>query len=56
MPYYEENLSKVIRRNKFGMKCVEITKFLNDMSEAMIHLHDNTIIHGDIKPENIIVS
>jgi len=49
------NLIQIMQRNQ-GQSEAEIIKIITDISAALCPLHQQNLIHGHIKPENILLS
>ncbi len=55
MPYYKKgSLNQIL--DKRGLSIREIIKYSIDFLSAIYYMHDNNIIHCDIKPNNILIS
>jgi eukaryotic-like serine/threonine-protein kinase len=54
MEYAEENLSQVLPHRPLVTE--ETREMLNAISEVLIYLHENNLVHGHIKPSNILAS
>ena len=51
------NIFELIRHNKFrGLSLSLVRVFLNQVLKALVVLHSSSIIHCDIKPENILLT
>ncbi|GBC05015.1 hypothetical protein RclHR1_00060028 [Rhizophagus clarus] len=48
-------LGKYLRNNSTTFKWKDQLKFANEIASAILCLHDNEIIHGDLHPGNILV-
>ncbi|MHA1147759.1 MAG: serine/threonine-protein kinase [Promethearchaeota archaeon] len=55
MPKARENLKDYFKSNNIKEKPLEVKRILNEILEGLIYLHDELIIHRDIKPKNILV-
>lgn len=54
---YFVNSDKTIKHNKsYTVNFIKLKKFIISILEALAYLHDNNIIHNDIKLENILVN
>ena len=50
------NLFDLVKSNKFkGMKLSVIKKFAQSIARALSFVHRKRIIHGDLKPENVLL-
>ena len=50
------NLFDLVKSNKFrGMKLSVIKKFAQSIARALSFVHRKKIIHGDLKPENVLL-
>ena len=52
LPHYEITLNKSINKNEWNIK--EIFSCMIDIATFIIKMHNENIIHNDIKPENIM--
>src|SRR5690606_20753541 len=66
MPYCRESLAsemnrRLLHRKKYGETLInvfsekEIWEAIEDICSGLAYLHDNNIIHQDVKPENILL-
>ena len=53
LPYYEKDLFEIIPEIVFKPKI--ILRILKKITEGIVYLHNRDLIHGDIKPENIMI-
>jgi hypothetical protein len=54
MEYAEENLSQVLPHR--ALVTEETREMLNAISSVLVYLHENNLVHGHIKPSNILAS
>jgi TonB family protein len=54
MEYAEENLSQVLPHR--ALVTDETHEMLNAVSDVFVYLHENNLVHGHIKPSNILAS
>lgn len=54
MEYAEENLSQVLPHRTLVTE--ETREMLNAVSDVLVYLHENKLVHGHIKPSNILAS
>ncbi|CAG7849746.1 SubName: Full=Uncharacterized protein {ECO:0000313/EMBL:CCA77439.1} [Serendipita indica DSM 11827] len=52
-PWYDENLRKYLRSERFA---VERTDLLLGIVKGVVHMHSCGFAHGDLKPENVLIS
>lgn len=50
----EFNLDEIIKKNLLNFQKLDIVTLFQDILKAVSYCHYNDIIHGDIKPENIV--
>ena len=51
------NLDQLIfRTNGSGLPLKQVRTLFNDLLEGLQYLRDSNIVHGDIKPENLLLS
>lgn len=55
MPYYPRGSIKTLIKNKF-LTVAQIIKYSIDFLAGLQHIHDQGLIHFDIKPDNILIS
>ncbi|CAB4470041.1 unnamed protein product [Rhizophagus irregularis] len=48
-------LGKYLKNNITTFKWQDQMKFANEMASAILCLHDNEIIHGDLHPSNVLI-
>lgn len=53
MPWYDENLRKYLRLER---SAVERTDLLLGIVKGVVHMHSCGFAHGDLKPENVLIS
>ena len=56
LQYFEGQSLADILKNENEIDSQRMIKLLIQVCEALIHAHDNDVIHRDIKPQNIIVT
>ena len=49
-----ENLSNILKNPNFSISEKEARNFIKQIMHGLLYLHDHRIIHGNIKPENLI--
>jgi serine/threonine protein kinase len=49
----EQKLDDVLDDRKRSRGILEAANLLHDIAKAVMYLHDNNLVHGDIKPDNI---
>lgn len=54
MPKYKHSLGKHINHSKSSFPIQLILFILKDLCSALLYLHEKGIIHGDVKPDNIL--
>jgi serine/threonine protein kinase len=54
MEYAEENLSQVLPHRALVIE--ETREMLNAVSDVLVYLHENNLVHGHIKPSNILAT
>ena len=50
------NLRDMLQSNRQGMTMPEVLKMFKPLAKALDYLHNNGVIHGDLKPENIVLN
>ena len=50
------NIEEYLKKRKDGLLIEEIKEFLLDLNQGLKEMNNNKIIHGDIKPSNILIS
>ena len=50
------NLEQYFNKRREGLSIEEIKKLLIDLNKGFNEMNENKIIHGDIKPSNILLS
>ena len=50
------NIEEYLKKRKDGLLIEEIKEFLLDLNQGLKEMINNKIIHGDIKPSNILIS
>ena len=50
------NLAEHLKKRKKGLSIEEIKELLIDLNKGLKVMYENKIIHGDIKPSNILLS
>jgi len=50
----ECNFGEMLKNRKLAGDRVELMKPLRDIAMFVQHLHDNNIVHCDIKPQNVV--
>ena len=58
MEYFDSNLRKYFQNNKFekGLDVNTIRDIFNKLNKALVVMNNNNILHGDIKPEHILIN
>jgi len=54
MEYAEENLAQVLPHR--ALMADEIREMLKAVTDVLVYLHDNKLVHGHIKPSNVLAS
>jgi TonB family protein len=52
--YAEENLAQVLPHR--ALMADEIREMLNAVGDVLVYLHDNKLVHGHVKPSNVLAS
>ena len=53
--YVEKNLLEVLEESPKGLSPKLIRSFVFQMCKAVSYLHENNMIHRDVKPENLLI-
>ena len=58
MEYCDSNLREYFHNNKFekGLDVNTIRDIFNKLNKALVVMNNNNILHGDIKPEHILIN
>lgn len=56
MPYYPHDLSQYVNKSLFIERIQYLEPITSQLLDILSHLYQNNIVHGDIKPKNILVN
>ena len=54
--YVEKNLLEILQDSPRGLEPKLIRHFMYQLCKAIKYLHDQNVIHRDVKPENLLVN
>jgi len=55
MKYYPKTLAQVLRENPKGLPAAPMIKYAKQLSQTLREMHDKSIAHRDLKPDNIFI-
>lgn len=54
--YLDNNLLEVLERSQNGLPVKTIMKFIYQLLEGLVYMHQNNYVHRDVKPENLLIN